>query len=115
MQLQLKIEELARFILAYLASLYIGYSWWVFLALLLVPDISMLGYLINTKIGAWVYNLGHHHAVAIAVLLVGFFIDSKECQLAGIIMAGHSSLDRILGYGLKYTDGFKHTHLGTIK
>ena len=35
-------------------------------------------------------------------------------MLAGIILFGHSSFDRILGYGLKYTDSFKNTHLGSL-
>lgn len=29
-------------------------------------------------------------------------------------MLAHSSLDRVLGYGLKYPDSFSHTHLGRI-
>jgi hypothetical protein len=29
-------------------------------------------------------------------------------------LLGHSSFDRVLGYGLKYDDDFKHTHLGWI-
>lgn len=115
MEIQLKLEELARFVLAYLVSLYLGFSWWVFFALLLVPDVSMVGYLINTKIGSILYNLAHHHATAIAIILLGYFIDEPQCQLAGIIMAGHSSFDRMLGYGLKYPDHFKHTHLNLIE
>ncbi|MBC8508108.1 MAG: DUF4260 family protein [Anaerolineales bacterium] len=35
-------------------------------------------------------------------------------QLIGVIMLGHSSLDRVIGYGLKYPDSFQHTHLGMI-
>jgi hypothetical protein len=35
-------------------------------------------------------------------------------SVAGLVMLGHSSLDRALGYGLKYPDAFQHTHLGTI-
>jgi len=31
-----------------------------------------------------------------------------------IILFGHSSMDRIFGYGLKTNQGFKFTHLGTI-
>lgn len=31
-----------------------------------------------------------------------------------MIMFAHSSLDRCVGYGLKYGDGFQHTHLGRI-
>lgn len=29
-------------------------------------------------------------------------------------MIGHSSIDRIFGYGLKYKEGFGFTHLGKI-
>lgn len=32
----------------------------------------------------------------------------------GIVMFAHSSFDRVLGYGLKYCDNFKNTHLGAI-
>jgi hypothetical protein len=35
-------------------------------------------------------------------------------QLVGLILLGHSSLDRVFGYGLKYADSFRHTHLGWI-
>jgi len=29
-------------------------------------------------------------------------------------MFGHSSMDRMFGYGLKTEEGFKYTHLGMI-
>jgi hypothetical protein len=32
----------------------------------------------------------------------------------GLIFLAHSSFDRAAGYGLKYFDGFNHTHLGWI-
>ena len=35
-------------------------------------------------------------------------------MFAGTILLGHSSLDRVFGYGLKYPDSFKATHLGMI-
>jgi hypothetical protein len=34
--------------------------------------------------------------------------------LAGVIIFAHSSLDRALGYGLKFSDSFTNTHLGRI-
>ena len=37
-----------------------------------------------------------------------------EFQLPGIILFGHASMDRIFGYGLKFSDNFKHTHLGNL-
>jgi hypothetical protein len=115
MNTTIKLEELVKLIACYLLSLKIGFSFWVFFAWLLVPDISMLGYLINTKVGAVMYNLFHHQGIAIIVLLFGFYADNVNVEFAGLILLGHSSIDRVFGYGLKYPDGFKHTHLGELK
>ncbi len=90
------------------------FAWWWFALLLLTPDIGMIGYLINPKIGAFTYNLLHHRAVAISVYLSGIYFGNSILQLAGVIMFAHSSMDRILGFGLKYPDSFTHTHLEKI-
>jgi len=74
----------------------------------------MLGYLINTKTGAAIYNLFHHKMVAIAILFFGISMNISALALAGVILFGHSAMDRIFGYGLKFDDNFKHTHLGWI-
>ncbi|MBX2965687.1 MAG: DUF4260 domain-containing protein [Cyclobacteriaceae bacterium] len=110
----LRLEEAAMFGLAVYLNSYLPFEGWVFWALFLAPDISMLGYLVNTRIGAISYNLFHHKGVAIACYLTGYFLAIHELTLAGVVLFGHSSLDRIFGYGLKYTDDFKHTHLGRI-
>lgn len=110
----LKLEDIAKLILAYTLSLYLGFSWWLFLALLFAPDLSMVGYLFSPRSGAWLYNLFHHQGVAVAVGLVGLYLAVPGLQLAGLILFGHSAMDRALGYGLKYNDSFKHTHLGWI-
>lgn len=110
----LKIEELFLFLLGvYLFSL-LNYEWWWFLVLILTPDIGMLGYLLNTKIGALAYNLCHHKGLAIAIYLWGVYLSIPVCQLIGIIVFSHASMDRIFGYGLKYSKGFRYTHLGEI-
>lgn len=114
MKTLIQLEDLAKFILSYLASLYLGFAWWVFPAWLLVPDLSMLGYLANPRLGAWLYNFFHHQALGILVGIAGLYFSVSELQLAGIVLFGHSAMDRIMGYGLKYTDDFKHTHLGWI-
>lgn len=97
----------------YLFSLY-DFSWWLYPALLLLPDIGMIGYLFNTQIGAITYNIFHHKGIAIAIYLLGAFTAVTWISLTGIILFGHSSMDRFFGFGLKYPDSFKHTHLGTI-
>jgi len=114
MNLLLKLEDAAKFAAAYALSLYFGYSWWLFLAWFLAPDLSMIGYFVNTKVGAVAYNLAHHQGLAIVIFAGGIYLNMPSLTFAGIVLFGHSAFDRLLGYGLKYPDDFKHTHLGWI-
>lgn len=114
MKWTLKIEELFMMGLGiYLFGL-LHYAWWWFLVLLLAPDIGMIGYLFGNKAGAFLYNLFHHKGLAIAIYLLGIYFTSPLAQLIGVMLFSHASLDRIMGYGLKYERGFKYTHLGEI-
>lgn len=114
MKLLLKLEDFAELLLAIFAFSYLDFAWWVFPALILLPDVSMIGYAVNTKVGAALYNLVHHKGLAIVVGVIGYMLNSQPLMLAGIILFGHSAMDRCFGYGLKYNDDFKHTHLGKI-
>lgn len=111
----LTLEEVGQFLLGLALFTQLDFAWWWFWALLLTPDLSMVGYLINTKIGAQLYNLFHHKLLAVAVLIIGYITHNQAIQLAGIILFSHSAMDRIFGYGLKFSDSFKHTHLGWLK
>ncbi|RZF62916.1 DUF4260 family protein [Sphingobacterium corticibacterium] len=110
----LKLEEIGQFLLAILLFTQLDYAWWVFPACLLLPDISMLAYAINTSVGAVTYNIFHHKLTALLVVAAGFIFQIPVFSLVGIILFGHAAMDRIFGYGLKYRDDFKHTHLGWI-
>lgn len=112
----IKLEEAAITATSiYFLYLYnLGLSVWVWIPLFLSPDISMLGYLINTRVGAFTYNLFHHRAVGLALAFAGYFIHIPLLLTIGILLVAHSSFDRMLDYGLKYTDSFKHTHLGFL-
>ena len=114
MKTLLKFEEIGQFLLAILLFNQLGYAWWIFPALLLLPDLSMLGYVVNPKIGAYLYNLFHHKLTALILFILGTTVNIPILILAGIILFAHSAMDRIFGYGLKFTDSFKHTHLGEI-
>ncbi len=114
MKILLWSEEVIMFILGvYLFSL-LDYQWWWFLVLILTPDIGMLGYIVSDKVGALTYNLFHHKGLAIVIYLLGIYLSVSLLQLAGVILFSHASMDRIFGYGLKYDNGFKYTHLGEI-
>lgn len=110
----LTLEELAQMTLGILLFSQLDYAWWWFPALILTPDISMIGYLFGAKWGAWTYNFFHHKALAVSVIVLGYFLNMQMLSLVGIILFSHSAFDRIFGYGLKYETGFKDTHLGTI-
>lgn len=110
----LKLEQIAFFALGIFLFSQIGYSWWWFLGLFFVPDVSILGYLLNPKIGAFVYNIFHHYAVAVGLYFIGMYFQITEFQMIGSIFFAHSAFDRMLGFGLKYSDDFKNTHLGRI-
>jgi Domain of unknown function (DUF4260) len=84
---------------------------WTFAALLLAPDLAMLGYLANAKIGAALYNLVHTEAGPILLLLVCVAVPLSGLQPYALIWLAHLGMDRMLGYGLKYPTRFKDTHL----
>ena len=110
----LKLEELAMLLISIYALYQLMVPWWCYLLLAIGPDIGILGYAAGNKAGAAVYNLFHHKGIAIILLFAGLLLPDKSLEVAGIILFGHASMDRVFGYGLKLNDGFKHTHLGLI-
>ncbi len=109
-----RLEDLFLGILAFYLFLFLPIAWWWFLLLLLTPDLSMLGYLFGPRVGAITYDAVHHRAVSVALFILGGVLGAPWMQAAALILFAHSSLDRVLGYGLKYPDSFQHTHLGMI-
>jgi hypothetical protein len=108
------MEAVGLLLLAlYLFSL-TGFSWWLYALLFLAPDISMIGYLVNSQVGARSYNLFHHQGLAALLYLAGLLMLVPVLQLIGSVLLGHSAMDRLFGFGLKYPDSFYHTHLGFI-
>ena len=114
MKILLKLEELAMLLLSLLLLWNSHAPWFWYLLLLIGPDIGIVGYWLGNKIGAAMYNLFHHKAIAILFFMVGIYLNIEWVQLIGIVLFGNSSMDRAFGYGLKYNKGFRFTHLGAI-
>lgn len=115
LQLLLKLEELLIFVASVVFfALLTDLSWWFFALLFFVPDISIAAYLINTRIGSVIYNLFHHKGLMIILSFLGYYLSEPILMATGLIFLGHSSFDRLFGYGLKFPDNFKHTHLGKL-
>lgn len=110
----LKLEEFLLFGLALFLFSQLDYGWGWYALLFLAPDLSMLGYLANPRLGASTYNLVHHKGLAVALYVLGALLATPWLMFAGTLLLGHSSLDRVFGYGLKYLDAFQNTHLGRI-
>jgi len=110
----IRLEELTMLGLSIYALTWYQADWWWYLLLVIGPDISMIGYLGGNKAGAAVYNLIHHRGVAVFIIVAGFILSIDWLVMTGIVLFGHSSMDRFFGYGLKTEQGFKYTHLGII-
>ncbi len=110
----LRLEALLVVIAAAVAYARLGASWWLFAALVLVPDLSMLGYLAGRTVGSILYNAGHFYGLPAACIAWGVFAATPQVSAVGLIWAAHIGIDRALGYGLKYADGFGFSHLGLI-
>jgi hypothetical protein len=113
-RLILRAEGLCVFIAATLAYSRSGAGWGTFACFFLLPDVSFLGYLAGPRFGAASYNLAHSYVGAVACLVCAYMVPAPLLLTAGIIWCAHIGLDRALGYGLKYADGFGFTHLGRI-
>jgi hypothetical protein len=115
MKKNIALEELAMFCFSIYLFSQTAFAWWWFPLLILTPDIGMAGFFLGPRTGAFLYNIFHHKAIAILVLLSGWFLADPVITLAGILLFGHSSMDRMFGFGLKYPDSFHHTHLGWLR
>jgi hypothetical protein len=89
-------------------------AWWLVPLTLLLPDLTMIGYLGGTRIGAFLYNLGHSTPIPAAIVAAGWWQDKSLVVALGLVWLAHIGLDRLIGYGLKYEDHFQHTHLGRL-
>lgn len=110
----LRAEGIAALAGGLWAWLALGAAWPLFLVLLLVPDVSMVGYLKSTHAGAISYNIAHNWATGGLVLGLGAALDVPALVFAGNILIAHVGMDRLFGYGLKYPTSFQDTHLGRI-
>jgi hypothetical protein len=110
----LRVEHAVVLAAAGVAYARAGLGWPLFAALFLTPDLSMLGYLAGRSFGAFTYNLGHSYVLPAALVGWGLLGGQSLPLGLGLIWIAHIGFDRLLGYGLKYTTGFGHTHLGLV-
>ena len=81
----LRLEGLCVFIAALIFYPPLGFGWSTFALFFLVPDISFLGYLAGSRIGAISYNFAHSYIGAIACILAGSLLAVSDLTCAGVI------------------------------
>jgi hypothetical protein len=113
-KLLLRLEATVMLVAAAIVYAQASGGWVRFAGLFLLPDISMLGYLIGPRTGAAAYNLAHTYAAAAILGAAGLLGDCSSTIEIALIWTAHIGFDRALGYGLKYPHGFNETHLGWI-
>ncbi|MEO6147658.1 MAG: DUF4260 domain-containing protein [Sulfuriferula sp.] len=110
----LRLEGGAVFVLALAVYWHQSFGWPLFWSTILLPDLALFGYLVNARLGASAYNITHSKLLPTLLGLFAITSNNALCMALTLIWFVHIGMDRLLGYGLKYTDGFKFTHLGTI-
>ena len=113
-KLLLHIEGAAILIAACVFYQHLRASWLWFALLFLVPDISMVGYLADRRIGAMIYNFVHTYTVPIILLMTLWFSGQASYLWLVVIWIAHIGFDRLLGFGLKYETAFRDTHLQRV-
>jgi hypothetical protein len=110
----LRLEGAVTLTLALSAYAHLGGRWGWFAALFLIPDLSLLGYLANARVGSVAYNAAHSYVGPALLALVALKVGAPSWLLGVAIWVAHVGFDRAMGYGLKYATAFGDTHLGRV-
>ena len=110
----IRVDAMGIFMAALWAMTVTHGQWLWFLALFLVPDLSMLGYLFGSRAGAVAYNTAHMYAWPLALLAIGLASHESFMSTGALSWIAHVALDHAVGYGLKLPTTFEQTVLGPI-
>ncbi len=88
------------------------HHWLLFVCLFLLPDLSLLVSLGGpSAVASGFYNLMHNYVLPGVLGILAAPLQSALLGELSLIWIAHISLDRMLGYGLKYPTSFKFTHI----
>lgn len=110
-RIMLSIEGLTVFLTSIALYWHIGANGWIFVLLLLAPDLTFIAFMLNKSIGTLAYNIMHTYTLPISLGVISFLLGWQLGIALALIWTAHIGMDRIIGYGLKYETGFKDTHL----
>src|ERR1043166_7334042 len=81
-----RLEEFLLFALALFLFSKLDYGWGWYALLFFAPDLSMVGYVINPRVGSWTYNLIHHKGLAVVLYVLGNLLSIPWLMFAGTIL-----------------------------
>ncbi len=110
----LRLEGVAYLAISLVIFAMLRGSWATFAVLFFAPDLAFLGYLAGPRIGAIAYNILHSTIGPIVLAIAAKLADMPDLWFVASIWLAHVGFDRMLGYGLKHSSGFKDTHLGKL-
>jgi hypothetical protein len=113
-QLVLRLEGLAVAAAAVVLYFHEDFGLILFVALILAPDLSFVGYAFGPRVGAIAYDAVHTELFPISLVTVGVVAGSSVATKVALIWLAHIGTDRLFGYGLKYPTVFKDTHLSRV-
>lgn len=92
------------------------FAWYWLFVMFFIYELSLLGYTVGNKTGAWLYNAAH--TIVGPALLAAIYIATNN-QIALFIATTwlfHICVNRAMGYGMKHRAGnVEDTHLGKAK
>lgn len=110
----LRLEGVVIFGVAIALYAYAGYGWLAFVLLFFAPDLALIPYAVNRRVGVAVYNAVHTVSVPLLLGVIALLLGWPVGVQLALIWLAHIGMDRAVGYGLKYSDQLKDTHLSRV-
>ncbi len=112
--LLLRAEGLVLFAAAIALYVREDFSLLLLVVLFLAPDLAFVGLAAGQRAGAIAYDAVHTYVGPILLTSSSLIAEWSTGVELGLIWLAHIGIDRALGYGLRYPNAFRDTHLQRV-
>ena len=112
--LLLRAEGLVLFAAAIALYVREDFSLLLLVVLFLAPDLAFVGLAAGQRAGAIAYDTVHTYVGPILLTSISLIAEWGTGVELGLIWLAHIGIDRALGYGLRYPNAFRDTHLQRV-
>jgi hypothetical protein len=110
----LRLEGLVIMLASIIMAIYVKTHWLLIIVGFFAFDISLIGYKVNKRVGAIIFNIGHTLSIPIALLLLAILESVPLLLSISLLWIGHIGYDKMRGFGLKYPEDFNDSYLQHI-